>query len=115
MSTSKIQYLAVILASLVVAALTAAAQTEKAAPGSRQWTEGTILGNVGPDKKYSYVVIKDAQGKEHQFIVLKYWKALTPFLSGPEYYVGKRKRVQWQFDTHPDTGEKVKAALAVSD
>ena len=83
--------------------------------GSQQWTEGTIVGNVGPDKKHSYVVIKDAGGREHQFIVLNSYLGLTPFLTGPEYYVGKRKRVHWDFETHPDTGQKVKAALDMSD
>ena len=76
------------------------------------YTDGTISRYDNP--LGATLVVKDAKGVEHTFAARKGETSVMSYLYS-ESFVGTRIRVHWEAGVDPDTGEKVKFALVVSE
>ncbi|HEV3410420.1 MAG TPA: hypothetical protein VG095_09000 [Chthoniobacterales bacterium] len=86
------------------------AADEKGASGT---TEGIFVGVEKGD--YTHFLIKNKQGKQESFIVLKENKSMEPWLNTPTAVKARRLRVHWKMQNIPEAGGKVKTVVKVDE
>ena len=87
-----------------------AAEKKGSATGS---TEGVFAGIDSGD--YQHFLIKDKQGKQQSFVILKPDKSLKSYLDNPAGLKSRRVRVHWKMQTIPEAGEKMKTVVKVEE
>lgn len=93
---------------LVGCAVLAVAAEARGATGS---TEGTFVGIDQGD--YAHFLIKDKQGKDESFIILRPDKSVQPYLDNPTKLKGRQVRVHWKDQTIPEAGGKMKTVIKI--
>ena len=76
-------------------------------------TEGIFVRVAKGD--YTQFVIKNKQGKEESFIVLKENKSMAPWLNTPDAVKARRVRVHWKMQNIPEAGGKMKTVVKVHE
>ena len=66
--------------------------------------EGTFYGVEQGD--YTHLQMRDKQGKQHSFIVLRPDKSVESYLANPAKLKGRSIRVFWKEEMIPEAGEK---------
>lgn len=110
MKTSLRIVLATVLCSLFVSGSLEAADKKRAASGS---TEGVFLGIDSGD--YQHFLIRDKQGKQQSFVILKPDRSLKSYLGNPGALKARRVRVHWKMETVPEAGEQMKTVVKVEE
>ena len=100
-------FVAILVCFLFVIAADVRAES-RAVTGS---TEGTFVGIEQGD--YAHFQIKNKNGKNDSFIVLRPDKSVQPFLDNPTKLEGRKVRVHWKEQTIPEAGGKMKTVTKV--
>jgi len=100
-------FVAVLFCFLFVIAVDVRAES-RAMTGS---TEGTFVGIEQGD--YAHFQIKNKNGKEDSFIVIRPDKSVQPFLDDPTKLKGRKVLVHWKEQTIPEAGGKMKTVTKV--
>jgi hypothetical protein len=100
---------------LVAAALlffyAAAAPSAFAGSPKTGTADGTFVGIEQGD--YAHFQIKDKQGHDDSFIILRPHKSVQPYLDHPAQFKGKKVRVHWKEQTIPEAGGLMKTVVKV--
>ena len=102
--------IAVALSALLLTGDTQAADKKSSATGA---TEGIFLGIDSGD--YQHFLIKDKQGKQQSFVILRPDDSLKPYLNNPAALKARRVRVHWKMQTVREAGGQMKAVVKVDE
>ena len=101
---------AILTCSLFIAEAADAADKNRGRTGS---TEGVFVGIDSGD--YQHFLIKDKQGKQQSFVILKAHSSLKSYLNNPAKLKARRVRVHWKMATIPEAGEEMKTVVKVAE
>ena len=73
--------------------------------------DGTFVGIEQGD--YAHFQIKNKQGHDDSFIILRPDKSVQPYLDHPAQLKGKKVRVRWKEQTIPEAGGLMKTVVKV--
>lgn len=76
-------------------------------------TEGTFVGIDAGD--YAHFLIKNKEGKDDSFIILRPDDSVKAFLDNPTELKGRSIRVYWKMETIPEAGGKEKTVTKVEE
>ena len=96
--------------STAAAGLVQAADEKSTASGT---AEGIFVRVEKGD--YTHFVIKNKQGREESFIVLKENKSMKPWLNTPDAVKARRVRVHWKLQEIREAGGKMKTVVKVEE
>lgn len=99
---------ALLLISLLALASCASTSTGAAKTGT---TDGTFVKIEQGD--YAHFQIKDTNGKDASFIVLRPDASVQPYLDKPAKLKGHKVRVHWKEQTIPEAGGLMKTVVKV--
>lgn len=102
--------LAVALSCLFATASLDAADKKRSATGS---TDGVFVAIESGD--YQHFLIKDKQGKQQSFVILKPHISLKSYMDNPTALKARRVRVHWKTQTIPESGEPMKTVVKVEE
>lgn len=91
-------------------ALASCASTSTSAPKTGT-TDGTFVKIEQGD--YAHFLIKDTNGKDASFIVLRPDTSVQPYLDKPAKLKGHKVRVHWKEQTIPEAGGLMKTVVKV--
>lgn len=91
-------------------ALASCASTSTGTPKTGT-TDGTFVGIDQGD--YAHFLIKDTNGKDASFIILRPDKSVQRYLDKPAKLKGHKVRVHWQEQTIPEAGGLMKTVVKI--
>jgi hypothetical protein len=103
--------LRLIAAALLFVYFPAAAPSAFAGSAKTGTADGTFVGIEQGD--YAHFQIKDKQGHDDSFIILRPHKSVQPYLDHPAQFKGNKVRVHWKEQTIAEAGGLMKTVVKV--